>query len=180
MKDLPNTLGVEAGTKNWYRVQRPSSAVTHDSVEDFPEMIENYLKIFFTGKYRLGQSVSYLAHMLDHKDDAISENVWYHRKDTNILKMKVQSRHRSSKEWRCYIDYVPDSTDCAGIRRHCCGCSNGAHTVGCCSHVAAPVVYYLSHARYPSRIIRPAEFLTSLFKDRSLVPVIEEDSDDED
>ena len=138
IKDVPNTLGGKAEAKNWNRVQRPWSAVTHDSIEDFPGMTENDLKIFFTGTYQLGQSVSYLADMPD-DNNAISENLWYHREDTNILKMTVQSRHSSIKEWRCYLDYVPVSTGCAGIRRHYCECPNGARTVGCCSHVAAVV-----------------------------------------
>ena len=81
-----------------------------------PGMTENDLKISSTGTYQSGQPVPYLADMLD-DNDAISENLWYHRGDTNSLEIKVQSRHRSSEEWRCYVDDVPDSTSCAGIRR---------------------------------------------------------------
>ena len=112
------------------------------------------------------------------EDDTLSSNLWYHLDNSNILKLRVPSRHRSNKQYRCYIDYVPESTGCAGIRRHYCECANGARTVGCCSHVAA-VIYFLSHARDLSRIIRPAAILNSLFKDRAGVPVIEEVNDDE-
>ena len=66
-----------------------------------------------------------------------------------------------------------------GIQRYCCNCANGNRTVGCCSHVAA-AIYYLSHARYLSRIINPAEVLNILFDFEGAQPVIEEDSDDDD
>ena len=52
-------------------------------------------------------------------------------------------------------------------------------TVGCCSHIAA-VIYYLSHSRYLSRIINPAEVLNKLSDFEGAQPVIEEDSDDDD
>lgn len=93
-----------------------------------------------------------------------------------FLLSKIGSLRTST--YKCYIDYEPHSTSHAGIRRHYCECANGTRTVGCCSHVAA-AVYYLSHARYLARIIKPAEILNSMFLDGAAVPVIEEDSDED-
>ena len=110
------------------------------------------------------------------EDDTL--NLKYHRDNTNILKKEVRCRHVRVKKYRCYIEYVPESIGCSGIKRHYYECANGARTVGCCSHVAA-IIYYLSHARYLSRIIRPAEILSSLFNQGATIPVIEEDSDED-
>ena len=175
MMYVPNTLGDEVAENKWNIVRRPWSEVTSDSIEDFPELTKRDLIIFFTGTYQLSQSVSYLAEMLN-TDDTLT--LRYHRENTNILKLQVQSRHVNSKEYRCYIDYVPNSIGYAGIKRHYCECYTGARTAGCCSHIAA-VAYYLSHARYLARIIKPAEILSALFNSGGHIPVIEEDSDED-
>ena len=175
MRNVPNTLAQEAEEKGWNRVQRVWTPVTSESVPDFPEITERDLKVLFTGTYQLSQAVSYLAEMLN-DDNTI--NLRIHRDFSRILKVEVRSRHVKKKTYRCYIDYVPDSIGRAGIRRYSCECANGTRTVGCCSHVAA-VIYYLSRARYLSKIIRPAEILDSLFHDGAVVPVIEEDSDED-
>lgn len=80
----------------------------------------------------------------------------------NIIKFEVRSRHINSKTYKCYIHYEPNTIGMRGIKRYCCSCANGNRTVGCCSHIAA-LIYYLSNARYSSRIVRPAEKLKHLF-----------------
>lgn len=175
MKDVPNTLGEEIEAKRWNRVQRPCFRVTSDSLEDFPEKTERDLKIFFTGTYQLAEWVSNLAELLKY-DNTL--DLKYHRDNSNFLKMEVESRHVRNKEYRCYVEYVPESIGNAGVRRHYCECANGSSTVGCCSRVSA-VVYYLSHARYLSKIIRPAEILGSLLNEGANVSVIEEESDED-
>jgi hypothetical protein len=87
-------------------------------------------------------------------------NIKIHRDESNILRAEVPSRHVKSRVHRCYVNYEPESIGCSGIKRHYCKCANGTRTVGCCSHVAT-VVYYLSYARYLSRIIRPPEIRSS-------------------
>ena len=47
-----------------------------------------------------------------------------------------------------------------------------------CSHVAA-IIHYLSYARYLGRIIKPAEILNDLFKIQDVMPVINDDSDED-
>ena len=176
LRNAPNTLAEEAEEKRWNLVRRPWIPMTSESVPDFPKMSERDLEIFFTGSYQLSQSVSYLAEML-REDNSITVKI--HRDDSNVLKFEVPSRHIKRTTYRCYVDYMPRSAEQAGkIRRYCCECANGKRTVGCCSHVAA-VVFYLSHARHLDSIIRPAQILTSLFKDGAIIPIIEEDSDED-
>ena len=97
MQNAPNTLGEEAAANNWSRVQRPWIDVTSDSIVDFPDLTEEQLKILFTGSYQLKQAVSYLAEMLDEAD---TMNLKYHRDNTNILKLQVQSRHSNANKYR--------------------------------------------------------------------------------
>jgi hypothetical protein len=175
MKSVPNSLGDEVRANNWQAVRRPWIEVNSDSVLDFPELNEADLKNLFTGTYQLSQALSYLAEMID--DDG-KLTLKYHRDDSHILKVQVQSRHVGAKQYRCYVHYTPNSTGVTAIRRHYCECKNGARTVGCCSHVAT-VIYYLSHARYLAKIVRPAAILSSLFNRGADIPVVEEDSDED-
>ena len=97
----------------------------------------------------------------------------------NVLLLEVQSRHKRQTVYKCLIHYIPGQDDVDGIHRYSCNCANGNRTVGSCCHIAA-VVFYLSHARYLEVIMRPASFLNNLFVNQDVVPVINDDSDEED
>ena len=96
-----------------------------------------------------------------------------------MLKMKVPSRHIKSKTYRCFIKYRPGVNDLSGIEGHACECANGLPTIGCCSHAAA-IIYFLSHARYLSRIVRPTDILATIFSTEDVQPLTNIDSDDND
>ncbi|XP_071581765.1 uncharacterized protein [Temnothorax nylanderi] len=175
-KDLENTLAQEVEDNNWNRKTVPFQSLSSTEILDFPEMTIENLKIFFTGSYQLSQAVSYLSEMLE-EDNTL--RLSYAKEQHDIIRFEVRSRHINSKVYKSYLQYQPDSVGLNGVRRYCCNCANGNRTIGCCSHIAA-IVFYLSHARYLSRIIRPAEILTTLFDFEEVTPVIEEDSDEED
>ena len=42
----------------------------------------------------------------------------------------------------------------------------------------AALIYYVSNARYSSRILKPLNVLTHLFDFNEMIPVIKEDGDD--
>ena len=46
-----------------------------------------------------------------------------------------------------------------------------------CSYIAL-IAYYLSHARWLSKIFKPAEIPSDVFKKNNYIPVIENDSDE--
>jgi len=129
----------------------------------------------FTGTYQLAQCVSYLAERYTEDGDLKMHNL---AEDNTVLKCEVQSRHINCKIYKCYVQYQPNTTGYGGIKLYVCDCPNGLRTVGCCWHVAT-IIYFLSHARYLSRIIRPAEILSKLFEVQKIDPVITEDSDEE-
>ncbi|KYM99014.1 hypothetical protein ALC62_10255 [Cyphomyrmex costatus] len=170
-----NTLALEAETARWSRRPTTMTKVTSQEIVDFPEMTERDLKIFFSGTYQLGQAVCYLAELID---DSGNINLEYVQMKQNIIKVLIRSRHINSKTYKCYVEYKPDSIGYSDVLRHACDCANGLRTIGSCSHIAA-VIYYLSNARYKSKIIRPAEILTDLFSTKDIAPVIDEDSDED-
>lgn len=174
-KDVDNSLAKVVEEQNWNRKKRIFKPLTSNDVLDFPEMTEQDLKILFTGSYQLSQTVSYLAEM--YTEEGLL-NMQYLLEDDTILKCEVKSRHINKKVYRCYVQYDPNSIGYNGIKNYVCDCANGLRTVGCCAHVAT-IIYFLSHARYLSKIIRPAQILTNLFHVDNVEPVIEEHSDED-
>lgn len=138
-------------------------------------MTERDLKIFFSGTNQLGQAVCYLAELMDDNENI---NLEYIKMKPYIIKVLIRSRHINSKTYKCYVEYKPNSIGYSGILRHACDCANGLRTVGSCSHIAA-VIYYLSNARYKSKVIKPAKILSELFSTRDVDPVIDEDSEED-
>lgn len=140
---------------------------------DFPKLDEHELKLFFTGSYQLSQAISYLGELMGEDE---TPQLYFVIAAPTILKMEIQSRHKNRKTYRCYVDYVPNGNKCTDICRYTCDCPNGLRTVGCCSHVAS-IVYYLSHARYVSRVVKPAAILSKVFESNPVPVVINSDSD---
>ena len=178
-RNVENSLAEEVEAQHWNRRKTQFQQLTSADLLDFPELTERDLKILFTGSYQLSQAVSYLAEMMDQSGNIIlyylkaSEN-----QNNTIIKILVKSRHVNSKTYICYIDYICHSVSYSSIQRYVCDCPNGRRTVGCCSHIAA-VIYYLSHARYLSKIIRPGEILSNMFTAEEVNPVINEDSNED-
>lgn len=170
-----NTLAAEIKENGWLRKKLPFQALSSTDVLDFPEISETQLTIFFTGTYQYSQAISYLAEMM--KEDG-SIDMHYVKDRYNILKVQVPSRHISKNAYRCFMEYSRNATDVSGITRYYYECANGMRTVGCCSHLAA-IIYYLGHARFLSKIVRPAEILTKLFKNKDIPITIEDDSDND-
>lgn len=174
-KNEDNNLAKKVEDEGWLRKKLTFASVTSSDIMDFPEMTDTDLKILFTGTYQFGQAISYLGEILN---DNGTLNMYYVKDQSNILKIQVQSRHISKKVYKCFIDYTPNNNGVDGIKQYFCECANGLRTVGCCSHVAA-VIYYLSYGRFLSRIPRPSEKLSMLFKTEGISVVINDDSDED-
>ena len=174
---VENTLDNEAEEKGWFRKKLMFQSFSSNDLLDIPELTEKDLKIWSTGSYQLSQAVSCLAEMIN---DNGSINLQFIKEQANILKIQVQLRHISRKLYtsRWFIGYRSNSIGVEGIERYAYECANGRRTAGCCSHIAV-IIYYLSHAKYWSKIVRPAEILSRLFTQNNMNPVIDEDSDED-
>ncbi|XP_026464766.1 uncharacterized protein LOC113367370 [Ctenocephalides felis] len=174
-RTIPNTLHDEVIENRWTRRATTLQLLQPDQLLDFPHLNERELKILFTGSYQLSQAISYLAEMLS---DQNQPKLYYVKEHRNIIRIDVQSRHINRKKYNVYIEYTPLGTNYRSILRYCCSCPNGLRTVGCCSHIAA-IIYYMSFARYLSRIIRPSEILSKIFIIEETSVAINHDSDDD-
>ena len=109
------------------------------ALEDFPKLTENDLEILTLGKYQIAQSLAYIS---EHYDNHFPLSV--SKIESDIILVKIQSRHISSKKYNVFIRYIPNSNSIDGIKGWTSNCQNGLRTVGCCVHVCS-VVYYLSY-----------------------------------
>ena len=99
---------------------------------------------------QLSQAISYLAETMN-KDGKLKLKL-----KTSQMYSKVLFHHISCMTYRCFLRNRPNSVGVSGLTHSTCECSiNGKRTVGCYSHIA-PIVYYLYHARYLSKIFQPA------------------------
>jgi len=94
------------------------------------------------GIYQLKQASSYAR---EHMSDEGNYVLYVHQEESDILRVKLQSRHTSSKQYQLWIRYERDSFD--PIRGWYYQCKNGARTVGCCAHIAS-VLWYLGYDRH--------------------------------
>ena len=82
-----------------------------------------------------------------------------HKKERNILRIQIQSRHTSSKVYNLLIETNAGPNPISGWY---CKCKNGARVVECCAHIAS-VLWYPGCSRYHQESPRPAcEFPTDL------------------
>ena len=80
------------------------------------------------------QAVYYLAEIVN--DDDTIEGGFYNYQGRHILRYDVQSRHINSKQYKCYVEYLPYKNEIGGIKDYSCNCANGKRTVGTCGHFA--------------------------------------------
>jgi hypothetical protein len=114
------------------------------SFEDFPKLDYKQLRELTLGIYQLKQARSYTQ---EHLSDTGSYNVFLHKQNADVLRVKIQSRHVASKVHNLWISY--DHSDITGWY---CQCRAGARVIGCCAHISS-VVWYLSHARHNLEVV---------------------------
>lgn len=119
------------------------SKVTEAQLEEFPRLTDEQLRELTLGVYQLKLSPFYIQEHLSGECD-----IFVHHEHQNLLRVKIQSRHTTSKQYLLWIEF--NNTD---IVAWYCKCRAGARVVGVCAHIAA-VVWYLGYARY--RYVDPA------------------------
>ena len=141
-------------------------SVDHATLDDFPKLNEEKLRSLTFGVYQLKLSPSYIHEHLEGNCD-----IQIHNEESNLIRVKIQSRHVSSRRYLLWLKF--SSTD---IDAWYCKCRAGERVVGMCSHIAA-VVWYLSYSRHEQNqkygIQNWGEYLT----DASKVPETIDDTD---
>ncbi|XP_060602549.1 uncharacterized protein LOC132755673 [Ruditapes philippinarum] len=108
-------------------------------IDNFPSIDDFTLSLLTLGTYQMKLCQSYAQEYLDGDCDIL-----VYKESKDLLRVRLQSRHVSSKSYFVWIQYDSDH-----VKAWYCQCKAGARTVGTCSHVAA-VIWYLGTSRQQS------------------------------
>ena len=114
-------------TKSYYK------KIDSINLFDFPILNYTDLTNITLGCYQLKMAKSYIS---EHFDKDGSFEIFGYKLCSDILKCKIESRHKSVKKYDAWIKYDKDA-----ILNYYCTCKVGSRVVGCCSHVASIITY---------------------------------------
>ena len=137
-------------------------------ISDFPKLDDTMLRLLTLGTYQLKMSSSYIQEFVG--GDCI---IQLFRENDGLLRVRLQSRHVSSKTYLVWIKYDSDH-----VQAWYCKCRAGARTVGTCSHVAA-IIWYLGQSRFSQDRYGVRDWGQYL-EDAAIVPETVDSSDSED
>ncbi|CAC5380048.1 unnamed protein product [Mytilus coruscus] len=119
---------LQRGTVQWKPIQ--------DSDIPFPQLTDEQLRSLTCGVYQLNLSPSYIQEYMEG-----DSQICFHKDAPDLLRIRIQSRHVSSKRYFVWIKYSESD-----VNSWYCTCRAGARVVGVCAHVTA-IIWYLSSAR---------------------------------
>lgn len=110
--------------------------VSSDSL-NFPKLDEEEIRNLTCGVYQVRLCPSYIQEYMEGESDIL-----VHKEHPGLIRVKLQSRHISSKKYMLWIQYTESA-----VTAWYCKCRAGARVVGVCSHIAS-VVWYLGFAKH--------------------------------
>ena len=108
---------------------------------DFPHFDETELCNIACRVYQLKRSSSYMQEYLE-----ANSEIFVHQEDDHLIRVRLQSRHTSSRTYLLWIEYSPTE-----VTAWYCKCRVGPRVVGVCSHIAS-ILWYLGYARHKPHI----------------------------
>lgn len=171
--DSPNLLHNYVERKRLNNRRADFLRIEANNVQNFPHLTEEHVILLSLGTYQLKLARSYCSEHLrnglysieiyrenaleDLPDYGINEDVW-------LLRGRVQSRHRRSKTYYCYVLVKNNNTNNDNdIVQHYCTCLTGRRTMGTCAHIIS-IIWYLGYARHEG-FTAPASFLNDVIVD---------------
>jgi hypothetical protein len=156
-----NLLKDEVESEGYARRHSLFEIVDAEQVTDFPRIQLQDIECHITlGPYQVQQARNYIA---GHVAVENRYMIGVHKQFKNLLRAKINSRHKSAKAWYCWVRYIPHGTDPNSVLHWYCQCKCGARTVGCCSHVSS-LICYLSFYRFNLHLL-PAPHVHQQFLD---------------
>ncbi|XP_062599343.1 uncharacterized protein LOC134260823 [Saccostrea cucullata] len=137
-------------------------------LNDFPCLDEDQLTSLTCGTYQLRLSPCYAQ---EHIEGDCS--ILVHKEDPGLLRVRLQSRHVSSKSYLLWVKY-----EAGEITGWYCKCRAGARVVGMCAHVAA-ILWYVGYARHQREGRLGVRDWGEFLDDATLVDDSDESSDSE-
>ncbi|XP_062589596.1 uncharacterized protein LOC134251226 isoform X2 [Saccostrea cucullata] len=139
-----------------------------DELQDFPRLDEDQLRELTCGTYQVKLSSSYAEEHFGNGSD-----IMVHKEDQSLIRVRIRSRHVSSKSYLLWIRY-----DEASVIGWYCKCRAGARVVGMCAHIAA-VIWYLGFGRHMESF-RSVRDWSKFIDDAAVIPDAIDESESED
>ncbi|CAG2218816.1 MIB [Mytilus edulis] len=135
-KELPiNTLKAYVEENNLQR-RTAHSKPLEDSDISFPQLTDEQLRSLTCGVYQLKLSPSYIQEYMEG-----DSQICFHKDAPDLLRIRIQSRHVSSKKYFVWIKYSESE-----VNSWYCLCHAGARIVVVCVN-GTVIIWYLSSAR---------------------------------
>ena len=132
-----------------------------DAAPDFPRYTEADIRALTLGVYQVKLAKSYTQEHLDADggyDILVSSDI------EGVICAKIQSRHTSSKQYKCWVGYGEGA-----VNSWYCKCKCGSRVVGTCAHITS-VIWYLSCARHSGRQVAGVRNWAETIDDASRLP----------
>ena len=115
-----------------------------NSCPEFPKLSEQDLRFITLGSYQLGKASAYVTENI-RGTGRYEVHVCTDDDMFGLLRVNIQSRHKSQKQYKVYIKYDQNGEGYDAITGYMCQCKVGLRTVGTCCYVAC-VLWYLGYA----------------------------------
>ncbi|CAC5373715.1 unnamed protein product [Mytilus coruscus] len=100
LSKMSNTLKEHVETENLLKKKLIWKVASECDFENFPRLDDQELRNITCGVYQMKLASSYIQEYTDEESD-----IFVHREDSNLLRIKIQSRHTSSKKHQLWIRY---------------------------------------------------------------------------
>ncbi|XP_065937114.1 uncharacterized protein [Magallana gigas] len=139
-----------------------------DELQDFPRLDEDQLRELTCGTYQVKLASSYAEEHFGNGCD-----IMVHKEDQSLIRVRIRSRHISSKSYLLWIRY-----DEGSVIGWYCRCRAGARVVGMCAHIAA-VLWYLGLG-HDMESLRSVRDWSKFIDDAAVIPDAIHESESED
>uniref|UniRef100_K1PIL9 Uncharacterized protein n=1 Tax=Magallana gigas TaxID=29159 RepID=K1PIL9_MAGGI len=135
---------------------------------DFLRLDEDQLRELTCGTYQVKLASSYAEEHFGNGCD-----IMVHKEDPSLIRVRIRSRHISSKSYLLWIRY-----DEGSVIGWYCRCDAGARVVGMCAHIAA-VLWYIGLGRDMDSF-RSVRDWSKFIDDAAVIPDAIDESESED
>ena len=108
-KNKPNKFQDHVLSNNWKRAS--FVRIEEASVINFPQLNWGQLKMITLGSYQLKQANGYLVEHFTTSDDRYFEIAKEKFDDMNVIRSRLQSRHKAFTVYFIYVSYAPQKVE---------------------------------------------------------------------
>lgn len=140
--------------------------VTVGALEGFPKMTESDIELITLGPYQIQQGKRY---NVQHLDGSALYEFYIHKHSEALIQVQLRSRFRRALTHNVYVEFSKEESRLPEQRilGWFCRCECGSRNLGCCSHVAAVLLYFgcmihdekaFENSRTPFKLINSLDY----------------------